>query len=93
MSTGADDVRSNLAVLQFWGPGAGEGAQGRLRCAVCAKQGKSVGPVARGGDNDGAAVVHQWQCLLNGEIDTARVGIEGFDEMLWGDVGSCLESL
>jgi hypothetical protein len=64
----------------------------RLLCAVCAIQGKSLGPVARGGENDGAAVVHQWQCLLNGEID-ARVGIEGFVEMLSGDVASSLESL
>ena len=56
MSTGADDVRSNLAVPQSCGPGVGEGAEGRLRCAVCAMQGKSLGSDARGGENDAVAV-------------------------------------
>lgn len=62
-----------------------------LRGAIRALRRKPLWPHGGTGENNGTTVVHQWQRLLNGEVDTTRVGIERLVEMLRCHVARLLE--
>src|SRR5579864_5481869 len=78
----AQHVGPDLPILEFAGPRPGERPERCLGGAVGAAARKAFVLPSGRHEDDGSAIIQMGQRLLNGEISTAGVGVEGLVEML-----------
>src|SRR5450830_1632838 len=79
-------VYPDAAALQVLRPGSREVAHCRLARAVGAHSRSARGAGARSGQNDRTALAHQRQRLLDREDRALHIGVEGFVNVLGGDL-------
>src|SRR6201993_941537 len=89
--TRANEVCTNLPVLQFCSPSAHVGAQRRLGGGVGAIARIALQPNTRPDKNHGATVIQDRQSLLNGEPHATGVSIECLVKVLGRDRGCRLD--
>src|SRR5580704_15171667 len=83
---GRQHVYPDAGALQVLRPRPREVAHGRLACAVGGERRGARGAGARPGQDDRTALAHQWQRLLDREDRTLHIDIEGFVDVLGGDL-------
>ncbi len=86
MAPGRQHVYPDAGALQVLRPGPREVAHCRLARAVGAEGRGARGAGARSGQDDRTALAHQRQRFLDREDRALHVGIEGFVDMLGGDL-------
>ena len=80
------DVYPDAGAFQVLRPASREVAHWRLARAICAHSRCARGAGARSGKDDRTALAHQRQRLLDGEDRTLHGGVEGFVNVLGGDL-------
>src|SRR6202163_2319434 len=83
---GRQHVYPDAGALQVLRPGPREVAHCRLARAVGSESRGARGAGARSGQDDRTALVHQRQRLLDREDRTLHIGVEGFVNVLGGDL-------
>ncbi len=84
--TGRQHVDPDAGAFQVFRPGPGEIAHGGLARTIGAHARCARGAGARSGKDDRTAIAHQRQRLLNREDRALYIGVEGFVDVLGGDL-------